>query len=125
KKRRRSMTSVQLGQDLEHFIHEAVRAGLYSDEGAVITDAIRRLRNTINKGTEVPTESSSPVGPGKKLTKQSFQRHLVNIGLLDPPPETDDGTDASQVLIDDDGDIVDEVVIRERLIEWLTGFLEK
>jgi Arc/MetJ-type ribon-helix-helix transcriptional regulator len=119
------MTSVQLGQDLEYFIHEAVRAGLYSDEGAVIADAIRRLRNTINKGMEVPRESSSSAGPGKKLTKQSFHRHLVNIGLLDPPPETNGGADASQDLIDDEGDIVDEVVIRERLIEWLTGFLEK
>ena len=63
--------------------------------------------------------------PGKKLTKQEFHRHLVKIGLLDRPPESNAGGDNSHELIDGEGDIVDEVVIRERLIEWLTGFLEK
>jgi Arc/MetJ-type ribon-helix-helix transcriptional regulator len=114
------MTSVQLSEDLKRFVREAVRLGLYSNEGAVISDAVSRLRNAI----EMSRESSPPAGAVKKLTKQGFYRHLVNIGLLDPPSEIDNGADSSPDLIDDEGDVVDEVVIRERLIEWLTGFLE-
>src|SRR5262245_43643209 len=107
------MTSVQLSEDLERFVREAIRSGRYSNEGAVISDAVRLLRNAIDTDIKVPRESSSPTGPGKKLTKQGFHRHLVNIGLLDPPPETDDSTVSTCDLIEDEGDIVDEVVIRE------------
>ena len=35
------------------------------------------------------TDSGESSGAGKKLTKQGFHRHLVKIGLLDQPPETD------------------------------------
>src|SRR2546423_891402 len=120
------MISVHLTEDLERFIHDTVRGGLYSNEGAVISDALIQLRKSTNTDVDPSSdESSLPTGPGKKLTKQGFQRHLVKIGLLDPLPETDASTGCSLELNDDEGDIVDEVVIRERLIEWLTGFLEK
>jgi Arc/MetJ-type ribon-helix-helix transcriptional regulator len=112
-----------LSEDLMSFIRDAVRTGRYPDEGAVISDALIRLRNAIDINAHASDESGVPSGPGKKLTKQGFHRHLVNIGLLDPPPEADSGAGNSLDLIDDEGEIVDEVVIRERLIEWLTGFL--
>ena len=117
------MMSVHLGEDLECFIRDAVRTGRYANEHDVMSDALVRLRNAINKGVDASDKNAEPSGPGKKLTKQEFHRHLVKIGLLDQPPETDAGN--SQDLIDDEGEIVDEMVIRERLIEWLTGFLEK
>ena len=117
------MTSVQLTKDLELFIGDAVRSGRYSDAGEVVSDALIRLRNLIDSNLDASDDSSMPSGPGKKLTKQGFHRHLVKIGLLDPPPGTH--PDNSLNLIDDEGEIVDEVVIRERLIEWLTGFLGK
>jgi putative addiction module CopG family antidote len=119
------MTSVHLTEDLESFIRDAVQCGRYSNEREVISDALVRLRNAIDTNLEVSDDSNLPSGPGKKLTKQGFQRHLVKIGLLDAPPGTEAGAGDSPNLIDDEGEIVDEVVIRERLIEWLTGFLEK
>lgn len=112
------MVSVQLTEDLEYFIREAVRSGRYGNAKDVIADALVRLRNAIG---DLPVGESS--GAGKKLTKQEFQRHLVKIGLLDQPPETADKAGSSGELIDEEGEIVDEVVIRERLIEWLAGFL--
>src|ERR1017187_1639967 len=108
------MMSVHLGEDLECFIRDAVRTGRYASEDDVMSDALVRLRNAINKGVDTPDKDADPSGPGKKLTKQEFHRHLVKIGLLDRPPETDAGN--SHDLIDDEGEIVDEMVIRERLI---------
>jgi putative addiction module CopG family antidote len=119
------MMSVHLGEDLECFIRDAVRTGRYASEDDVMADALVRLRNAINKRVDAPDKDADPSGPGKKLTKQEFHRHLVKIGLLDRPPETEANAGDSRDLIDEEGEIVDEVVIRERLIEWLTGFLEK
>ena len=119
------MLSVHLGEDLERFIRDAVRAGRYASEADVMADALVRLRNTMNQGVDAPDKDEDSSGPAKKLTKQEFHRHLVKIGLLDRPPETDADAGRSGDSIDGEGEIVDEVVIRERLIEWLTGFLEK
>jgi Arc/MetJ-type ribon-helix-helix transcriptional regulator len=119
------MTPVHLSEDLESFIRDAVRGGLYPSKDAVISDALVRLRNATDTNVSSSDESGMTSGPGKKLTKQGFQRHLVKIGLLDPPPETDSGAGNSLDLVDEEGEIVNEVIIRERLIEWLTGFLEK
>jgi Arc/MetJ-type ribon-helix-helix transcriptional regulator len=118
------MTPIHLSEDLESFIRDAVRSGAYRSEDAVISDALVRLRSAMNLNIGASDETGLPSGTGKKLTKQGFQRHLVKIGLLDPPPETDSGADRSLDLIDDEGEVVDEMIIRERLIEWLTGFLE-
>ena len=114
-----------LSEDLVCFIRDAVRSGRYPTEDAVISDALIRLRNAIDTNVDVSDVNGGSAGPGKKLTKQGFQRHLVKIGLLDPPEKTDADVSKSADLIDEEGEIVDEVVIRERLIEWLTGFLEK
>ena len=83
------MTSVHLNVDLESFIRDAVQSGRYSDEAEVISDALVRLRNAIDSNPETPDDSSAISGPGKKLTKQGFHRHLVKIGLLVPPSSTD------------------------------------
>ena len=117
------MISLQLNKDLESFIQDAINTGSYATENDVVSDALMRLRDALNtsiRAYDEPTELSAS-GPGKKLTKQLFHRHLVNIGLLDQPAQA--GAGNSEGLIDDQGEIVDEVVIRERLIEWLTGFL--
>ena len=88
-RRRNSMISVHLGEDLERFIRDAVRSGRYANEDDVMSDALVRLRNTMNKGIDTSDKETDSSGPGKKLTKQEFHRHLVKIGLLDRPPETD------------------------------------
>ncbi len=118
------MMTVDLAQDLECFIRDAVSTGRYPTEAHVVSDALLRLRRAIDAGVDDPDRITPTAAPAKKLTKQEFQRHLVSIGLLDQPPEgSADAVNAGE-LLDAEGEIVDEVVIRERLIEWLTGFLE-
>jgi Arc/MetJ-type ribon-helix-helix transcriptional regulator len=117
------MISVHIDHDLEHFIRDAVRTGRYPTENDVMVDALVRLRNAIGAGVDASDRSGESSGTGKKLTKQEFQRHLVRIGLLDQPADTGEKSGEFQALVDQEGEIVDEVVIRERLIEWLTGFL--
>jgi hypothetical protein len=118
------MTTVHLTEDLERFIRNAVSTGRYASEDSVISDALTRLREAIEPPNGSATPGAEPGQPGKQLTKQEFQRHLVNIGLLDQPPQASASTDNPDLsLIDNEGEIVSERVIRERLIEWLTGFL--
>jgi Arc/MetJ-type ribon-helix-helix transcriptional regulator len=119
------MKTIHLTEDLTSFLSEAVQSGRYASEDSVIADALIRLRQAIDPSDPDSDQSAGSGQPAKQLTKQVFQRHLVAIGLLDPP-----GTAGGEFekpdpsLIDDEGEIVSEVVIRERLIEWLTGFLE-
>ncbi len=119
------MMTVHLTENLERLVRDAISTGRYVGVDDVISDSLIRLRRAIDTDV-VELDRSAPTGaPGKKLTKQEFHRHLVKIGLLDQPPENStDAVDPSD-LVDDEGEVVDEVVIRERLIEWLTGFLEK
>jgi Arc/MetJ-type ribon-helix-helix transcriptional regulator len=119
------MMTVHLAQDLESFIRDSVNTGRYPTEADVISDALLRLRRAIDAGADDPDRITPPGASGKKLTKQEFHRHLVRIGLLDQPPEASPGMANPGAVVDDEGEIVDEVVIRERLIEWLTGFLDK
>ena len=119
------MITVHLTENLKCFIRDAVSTGRYATEGDVISDALIRLQRTIDAGVDTFDQSAGSGGPGKKLTKQEFHRHLVKIGLLDELPQTSVDAENSHELVDDAGEIVDEVVIRERLIEWLTSFLDK
>ncbi len=119
------MKTIQLTEDLTRFLSEAVHTGRYASEDSVISDALIRLRQEINSGDKNSDQVAGPGQPAKQLTKQVFQRHLVAIGLLDPPgPATGESDNLDPSLIEDEEEILSEVVIRERLIEWLTGFLE-
>ncbi len=112
--------TIHLPEDLARFIHDAVRTGRYAREDDVIRDAVGRLRQALQEADE----TGEPSRQGKPLTKQELQRHLTEIGLLDQPPETTAApAPPADELIDAEGDVVSERVIRERLIEWLTGFL--
>jgi Arc/MetJ-type ribon-helix-helix transcriptional regulator len=118
------MTSVVLTEDLECFIRDAVSTGRYASADSMISDALIQLRNATATDVEKSAQGAENSRVGKQLTKQEFQRHLVKIGLLDQPGQTGGGSDDSdETLIDNEGEIVSEAVIRERLIEWLTGFL--
>ena len=119
------MKTIHLTEDLTRFLSEAVHSGRYASEDSVIADALIRLREAIGSNEKDSEESAGPGQQAKQLTKQVFQKHLVSIGLLDPPDPTsvDSGIpDASST--EDEEQILSEVMIRERLIEWLTGFLE-
>ena len=119
------MKTIHLTEDLTRFLDEAVRTGRYASEDSVISDALIRLQQAIGLSDPDSEPIAAPGQPAKQLTKQVFQRHLVEIGLLDPPePDSGQPDKPDPSLIADEGEIVSEVMIRERLIEWLTGFLE-
>ena len=118
------MLTIHVAENLEHFVKSAVSTGRYATEDDVVSDALIRLRREIAESLDTSDQTTGPGEPAKKLTKQEFRRHLVEIGLLDEPAENIPLAGDSARLIDEQGEVVDEMVIRERLIEWLTGFLK-
>jgi putative addiction module CopG family antidote len=118
--------TIHLTEDLERFILDAVSTGRYAREDDVVRDALIRLRQALDESAETTERSPEPGQPGKQLTKREFHRHLVKIGLMDELPDPNAASaNPDDQLIDYEGEIVSEVVIRERLIEWLVGFLGK
>ena len=118
------MKTIHLADDLNMFLHEAVQSGRYASEESVISDALCRLRDAINGGEKGSDQSSSSCQPGTPLTKQAFQRHLVEIGILEPSlPAVSKSEKLAPTSTHNEEEILSEVLIRERLIEWLTGFL--
>jgi Arc/MetJ-type ribon-helix-helix transcriptional regulator len=116
--------TIHVSEDLERVIRDAMRAGSYTREDDVIRDALIRLRQDMPQSAATSQQDGELGEKGKQLTKQEFQRHLVEIGLLDQAPDAS-ATAASpdEQMLDSEGEIVSELVIRERLIEWLTGFI--
>ena len=60
-----SMISVHLTEDLEFFIRDAVLTGRYANEDDVISDALVRLRNTINRVLIYLIRAPSPPDRGR------------------------------------------------------------
>jgi Arc/MetJ-type ribon-helix-helix transcriptional regulator len=50
--------TIHLPKDLERFVQDAVRAGLYAREDDVIRDALIRLRQLMPKGAPTPGKSA-------------------------------------------------------------------
>jgi putative addiction module CopG family antidote len=50
--------TIRLSEELERFVHEAVRAGRYASEDDVINDALERLRGQ----TPLPTPGMGSIG---------------------------------------------------------------
>jgi Arc/MetJ-type ribon-helix-helix transcriptional regulator len=116
--------TIQLPQDLASLIEDVVRTGQYEREVDVIRDALVRLRQAMEVAAVTTDQTGEGAFQKKPLTKQTLQRHLAEIGLVDKAPDTSSAPgDTSAALSDDEGEIISEVVIRERLIEWLAGFL--
>ena len=116
--------TIQLPQDLANLIEDAVQSGQYARAEDVIRDALVRLRQATAMPAATSNQGDEPSLQKKPLTKQTLQRHLAEIGLVDQAPDTRSGADdAGVALVDDEEEIISEVVIRERLIEWLAGFL--
>jgi putative addiction module CopG family antidote len=113
--------TIHLPEELAKFIHDAVRTGRYAREDDVIRDAVSRLKQALAEGEETTLQDSRQ---NKALTKQELQRHLTELGLMDKAP--DSGAQSSQppekANVDEE-QILSERMIRERLIEWLAGFI--
>ena len=99
--------TIHLSKDLERFVHDAVRTGLYLSEDDVIRDALTRLRQAI------PAKAALP--PRKPLTESEIQQHMLDIGLMSQLPDTDaDYDDPDDQPIEVEGEPLSEMIIRER-----------
>jgi Arc/MetJ-type ribon-helix-helix transcriptional regulator len=112
--------TIHLSKDQERFVHDAVRAGLYTNEDAVVSDALDRLRQTLPKparapGKEAKNTKGTPQKPKKQLTEAEFDQHLLAIGLMSQLPDTDaDFDDPDDEPVPIKGEPLSETVIRER-----------
>ena len=112
--------TIHLSKDQERFVHDVVRAGLYTNEDAVVSDALDRLRQTMPKPARTPAKKAKSIKPTpkkstKKLTRAEFDQHLLAIGLLSKLPDTDaDFDDPDDEPVPIKGEPLSETVIRER-----------
>jgi putative addiction module CopG family antidote len=110
--------TIHLSKDLERFVHDAVRAGRYASEDDVVNDALARLRQAMPDDIAMPdqpTKSNASPQHEKSLTKEEFQRHLIEIGLMTSVPTPADPTSRpifQPVTIE--GEPLSETIIRER-----------
>jgi putative addiction module CopG family antidote len=111
--------TIHLSKDLEKFVHDAVRAGLYAQEDDVIRDALIRLKQTMPKDTHMPVKKTKRVKPAqrkkKALTRAQFDQRLLELGLMSQLPDTEaDFDDHDDEPIAIEGELLSETVIRER-----------
>jgi Arc/MetJ-type ribon-helix-helix transcriptional regulator len=112
--------TIHLSKEQERFVHDAVRAGLYASEDAVVNDALDRLRQTMPRNAKTPvrmakTTKAAPQKPKKPMTEAEFDQHLLAIGLLSQLPDSDaDFDDPDDEPITIKGEPLSETVIRER-----------
>jgi Arc/MetJ-type ribon-helix-helix transcriptional regulator len=111
--------TIRLTKDLEQFVHDAVRAGLYAREDDVIRDALTRLRQSIPPATNTParnTKATRPAKPKEKpVTPDELNRRLLASGLvIQLPDPAEDIDDADDFPIEIQGEPLSETIIRER-----------
>jgi Arc/MetJ-type ribon-helix-helix transcriptional regulator len=113
---------IHLSKELEQFVHDVVRAGLYAREDDVVRDALTRLqkampeaKQTRDKGTKrAKAKATTPVAK-KLMSDEEFHRHLMEIGLISQLPDTAaDFDDPDDEPITIKGEPLSETVIRER-----------
>jgi Arc/MetJ-type ribon-helix-helix transcriptional regulator len=112
--------TIFLSKEQQRFIHDAVRAGLYSSEDEVIRDALARLQETLPELASQPGKAAKPrkaSAPKTKrpMTEAEFKQHLLEIGLVTalPNPALDDDDDDEPPIVIK-GEPLSETVIRER-----------
>jgi putative addiction module CopG family antidote len=110
--------TIDLGPDLARFVEDAVGTGRYNSASDVVRDALTRLRQVLEITAAATAEGGEPAAPDKPLTKQTLQQHLAQLGLVDQPA-------AAAPPVEHEDEIISDVMIRERLIEWLVGFLPR
>jgi Arc/MetJ-type ribon-helix-helix transcriptional regulator len=111
--------TIHLSDDLEKFVHDAVRTGLYAREDDVIRDALIRLKETMPRDAERPSKKSKRAKPTpqkkKPITEEEFLTHLVEIGLMSQlPDKAADFDDPDDQPITVKGEPISETIVRER-----------
>jgi len=118
--RRLCIMTIHLSKDQEKFVLEAVRAGLYESEDAVVGAALKGLEQIMSKpartsGRKAKPTKSAPQKPKKPLTRAELDQYMLEIGLLSQLPDTDaDFDDPHDEPIAIRGEPLSETVIRER-----------
>ena len=106
--------AIHLSKDLEKFVHDAVRAGLYAREDDVVRDALIRLKQTMPKDIEMPGKESKRAKPApqkKSLTHEELHQQMMARGLITQLPDTAADFDDPIAI---EGEPLSETVIRER-----------
>jgi Arc/MetJ-type ribon-helix-helix transcriptional regulator len=111
--------TLHLTEDLERFVRDAVRAGLYAGEEDVIRDALIRLRQSLPPAPNTPardrkaTRRAKP--EGKPVTPAELNRRLLASGLvMQLPDPTEDIDDSEDFPVEIHGEPLSETIIRER-----------
>jgi Arc/MetJ-type ribon-helix-helix transcriptional regulator len=113
--------NIELSGNLEKFVHDAVRSGLYAREEDVVRDALTRLQKMMPLGCEAPKTAARPRGSTEKkvktpLTPDELDHYLISLGLItrlpDPSEDIEDDLDDEPVVIE--GEPLSEAIIRER-----------
>jgi Arc/MetJ-type ribon-helix-helix transcriptional regulator len=111
--------TIHLSKELERFVHDAVRAGLYAREDDVVNDAVARLRQAMPEGITMPDQRAThptPTEQQKPLTKEEFQQRLIEIGLMSSLPTPADPMMPRPTFqpVTIEGETLSETIIRER-----------
>jgi Arc/MetJ-type ribon-helix-helix transcriptional regulator len=113
--------TMHLSKDQERFVHEAVRAGLYTSEDAVVSDAVDRLRQTIPAPVRAPRKAAKRAkaaqAPNKPPSIKELHQKMMARGLITrlPDPSLDiDDDDPDDQPVPIKGEPLSETIIRER-----------
>ena len=112
--------TIRLSKDLEQFVHEAVRAGLYARAEDVIRDALTRLQQSLPPATtNTPARNSKATRRArpeeKPITPDELNRRLLAAGLvIQLPDPAEDIDDTDDLPIEIQGEPLSETIIRER-----------
>lgn len=112
--------TIHLSKHQERFVQDAVRAGLYASEDAVVSDALERLKQTMPKPARTASKKAkstkaAPQKPPKALTVAEIHQQMLASGLMTQLPDTAaDFDDPDDVPITIKGEPLSETIIRER-----------
>jgi len=114
--------TIQIRQDLANVIGETVESRQYDREDDVSHDALIQLR----PGSAISVNADHCVEIdhfGALSSDQPLRRDPAEIALENQSPYTGPEADDDDGPSIDEEEICSEMAIRERLIEWLVGFL--
>jgi Arc/MetJ-type ribon-helix-helix transcriptional regulator len=112
--------TISLSKELERFVRDVVRAGLYAREDDVVRDALIRLKQAMPEnvpmtGKKAKRTASDRRRSEKPLTPEELDQYMLRVGLLAQLPDTDaDFDDPEDEPIGIKGEPLSETVIRER-----------
>ena len=113
--------TIQLPNDLEQIVHDAVRAGQYASENDMIRDALTRLKQAMPKAGVIPTLKTGRIQSTSQkklpLSPDELNKQLLAAGLvtrLPNPAEDIDDEDPDGQPITIEGEPLSATILRER-----------